>query len=74
MTTPSIKQYQTVSIWIDGRGEYAVRGYYRATSYLLSKHDSLDAAATAAFAVPRKQNSIALVPKWDPAVSTVGVR
>lgn len=69
MTASNIKQYQTVSIWIHQQGEYAVRGYYRATSYLLSKHDTLDAAATAAFAVPRKQNSVALVPKFDPAIS-----
>ncbi|WP_423207647.1 hypothetical protein E2974_09125 [Paracoccus yeei] len=65
----TIKQYQTVSIWIFEAG-YQVRGYHRAVSHLLSKHDSLDAAAKAAFAVPRKQNSVALVPKWTPSPLT----
>lgn len=57
-----IKQYLTVSIWISPQGDYAVRGYYRAVSYQLSRHDSLEDAVAAAFAIPRKQNSVALVP------------
>ncbi|MFC0199257.1 hypothetical protein [Paracoccus rhizosphaerae] len=72
MTLSNIKQYQTVSIWITGKGDYAVRGYYRAASYQLSRHTTLDEAVSSAFAVPRKQSSIALVPKWNPEISSEG--
>lgn len=74
MSVPNIKQYQTVSIWITGEGEYVVRGYYRAASYQVSRHTTLDSAVEAAFAIKRKQNSIALVPKWNPEISESAIR
>jgi hypothetical protein len=61
----TVKEYQTVSIWIGQDDSFHVRGYYRACSYLLSKHDSLAEAVEAAFATPRRQDSVALVPKFE---------
>lgn len=58
------KKYHSVSIWFfAGEGpHYTIRGYYRGSSYLIDKTTNLDAAAVIAFATPRKNMSVALVP------------
>lgn len=60
------KKFQSVSIWWHDKG-YTVRGWYRGASHLIAKHETLQEAVDAAFATPRKQLSVALIPLKEEA-------
>lgn len=60
------KEFQSVSIWRHDSG-YTVRGYYRGASHQIAKFETLQEAVDRAFATPRKQLRVALVPLKEEA-------
>ncbi|WP_112312426.1 hypothetical protein [Pseudogemmobacter bohemicus] len=65
-----IRQYQTVSVWELSAGDFAVRGYYCGASDQIGRCSTVVEALEVAFATPRKQASVAVVPNIPDGVVT----